>query len=51
MREQAQFHATQEHQRKLQALGIVQRHQRDRRLFVEGIGVGDQGGMVQEIAR
>ena len=49
VREQAQFHAGEEHQRKLQALGVVQRHQRDRRLLVVGIGVRHQRGVVQKI--
>ena len=49
MREQAFFHAGQHHQRELQALGGVQRHQRDLGVLVVLVGVADERGVVEEL--
>ncbi len=48
VRKQAFFQSDQEDQRKLQALGRVQRHQRDARALVVLIGVADQRGVVEK---
>ena len=45
------FQPDQEHQRELQALGRVQRHQRDARVFVVLVGIADQRGVVKEFAQ
>src|SRR5262249_46809405 len=50
VREQAVLQAGEKYQRELEALGIVQRHQRDRRLFVVGVSVGDERGVIEEVA-
>ncbi len=49
MREQSFFQTGEKYQREFQALGGVERHQRDLRAFFVGIGVADQGGVVEEL--
>src|SRR6266851_4573717 len=49
MREESFFQAAQKNQRKLQAFGGVQTHERDLRTRVVIVGVADQGGMVEEL--
>ena len=51
MRKQAFFHAAEEYQRKLQALGGVQRHQSDLRVLVVGVGIADQRGVVEKLVK
>ena len=46
MREQAILHSGQEDDGKLEALGVVQGHEADLRALVQGVGIGDQGGVV-----
>ena len=50
MREQALFHAGEEHQRKLQPLALCSVISVTGALFVERIGIGHQRRMIQEIA-
>ena len=45
------LHAHQEDQRKFQALGGVQRHQRDARFLVVLIGIADQRRVVEELGQ
>ena len=49
MREQSFFQASEEDQRKLQALGRVQGHQRDLGALVVSIGIADQRGVVEKL--
>ena len=49
--EEALFQAGQKDQRKLQALGGVQRHQRDAGVGVELVGVGGQGRVVEKLGQ
>ncbi len=49
MREQSFLQAAQEDQRELQALGRVQGHERDLGALVVGVGVADQGGVVEKL--
>ncbi len=49
MREQAFLHASEEHDGELEALGVVQREQRDGRALVQVVGIGDQRGVIQEL--
>ena len=50
VREDALLHADQEHDRELQALGRVQRHQHDLVVVVvELVGVGDQRDLLEEL--
>ena len=51
VRKQTLFHSRQEDQRKLQAFGGVQRHQRDARLWIVLVGVADQGGMIEKFCQ
>ncbi len=51
VREQAFFQARDEHDRKLQSLGVVHGQQRNGGALVGRIGVGDQGGVIQKIAQ
>src|SRR5215472_17250958 len=46
MRKQSLFETAQKHQRKLQALGRVQAHERDLGLLIVVISVSDQSGMI-----
>ena len=48
VREQALFHAGEKDQRKFEALGGVQRHERHARVGIELVGVGCQCGVIQE---
>ena len=49
MRKEAFFHSSENHQRKLQSLGRVQRHQRDLRALVVLIGVADQCSVIEKL--
>ena len=49
MREQAFFHPGENHQRELQTLGRVQRHQGDLRVLVVLVGIADQRGVIEEL--
>ena len=51
MREQPFFQARQKHDRKLQALGVVQGQQAHLRLLVHRIRVRHQRGVIQENAQ
>ena len=51
MREQAFFQAAEKYQRKLQTLGGMQSHQRDLGRLVVGVGVADQGSMVEKFVQ
>ncbi len=48
MRKQALFHPGEDHQRELQPLGRVQRHQRDLRVLVVLVGIADQRGVIEK---
>ena len=49
MREQPFLQTSEEDQRKLQALGGVQGHQRDLGALVISISIADQGGVVEKL--
>ena len=49
MRKQAFFHSGKNHQRKLQPLGRVQRHQCDLRVLVVLIGIANQRSVIEEL--
>ena len=49
MREEALFKSGEKDQRKLQALGGVQRHERDARVGIVLVGVRSQRGVVEEL--
>ena len=49
MREQSFFEAAKKNQGELEAFGGMQAHQRDLRAFVVVVGVGDEGGVVEEL--
>ena len=50
MRKQPLLHSGQHHQRKLQPLGRMQRHQRDLRVLIVLVGVADQCGMIEKLS-
>ena len=51
MREEPLFKTGKKDQRKLQALGGVQSHERDPGFGIELVGVGGQGGVVEELGQ
>ena len=49
MRKQSFFHAGEHHQRKLQPLSRMQRHQRDLRMLVVVVGIANERGVIEEL--
>ncbi len=51
MRKQSFFEATEKDQRKLQALGRVQAHERNLRALVVVVGIADKSGVVEKLVK